>query len=202
MTLQEILDFRYTKEYQQNIFNSTEFTYKKTIEKEDDNQNSFGDFDSTDYKQIYNTFTIQGQSLTSLKGIENFKKLETLNIDGCDFKTLRHLKRVKTLSSITITNSNLTNLKHFKNLSNLQYLDLSNNLIKTLDGIDNIKKLNNFNISYNPLEEIEKIENLDYLEEFQFSETPVYNKIYPRSDDSFQMKYLKKISRGNQEFNF
>lgn len=137
------------------------------------------------------SLTCSSEAITSLKGIENFKNLESLDIDNnkglTDLSVLSELTNLESLSieglginnidiveslpnlkKLYISNNNVTDIEALKNLTNLEILYLDDNLITNIDVLQNLVNLEKLNIEGNKITDLSSLENLINLEELKF----------------------------------
>jgi Leucine-rich repeat (LRR) protein len=125
--------------------------------------------------------------LTSLKGIEHFKNLVTLEAGYCvKVEDIEGLGRLKKLTSLTLTDtvekcdlspiSNLTSLKELQlsdnaqvkleqlsSLTQLEELSLENCEFSTLNGLQDFRELHTLHISGSPVQDVSAIFGLPKL---------------------------------------
>ena len=135
------------------------------------------------------SLSIVKTKVTSMSGVENCSKLETLYInDGLDIADYTEVSKLANLTSFTryngndfdnyievlklcsnlktlwISNKNGVNMKKISALTQLESLGLSGNKIQEIEGLNNLTKLKLLNLSNNQLTTTKGIEDLINLE--------------------------------------
>lgn len=113
--------------------------------------------------------------LTSLKGIENCKKLETLFCFGCKLNSLEGIEDLIYLKRIDCYGNNIKSLQPLANVVNLEYLNCYSNQIDSLMPLSNCGNLKSLAITYNKIISLHGIENCKELEYLSIEECGIDN---------------------------
>lgn len=144
MTLQDYLDEKYSKKDQAYMFETLE------------------------------TYDCSHLGLTSLKGIEKFKKLRLLSCN----------------------NNNLTSLKGIENLTNLISIDCSHNYLTTIKALEKLERLMTIFLNGNMITDYSvvcKLENLNHLacdDIFENLDDWKENLLYKRRKEIIERNFL------------
>lgn len=105
-------------------------------------------------------------NVKTLKGIGILSQLEELQIQGNDLTSLKGVESLQHLTSLSVPYNRIKSLKPIKNLTNLQYLMVELNQLKSLEGIENLTNLVSLNAGWNQITNVKplaRLKNLSYL---------------------------------------
>lgn len=105
-------------------------------------------------------------NVKTLKGIGILSQLEILQIQGNDLTSLKGVESLQHLTSLSVPYNKIKSLKPIKNLTNLQYLMVELNQLKSLEGIENLTNLERLNAGWNRItsaKPLAKLTKLRYL---------------------------------------
>ena len=110
---------------------------------------------------------------TSLPGLENLRRLKTLDIYAHKIAELPGLERLTNLTDIDLQMHKLTRLPSLKALTKLKNIHIAESRINNLDFIKNNFSLVKLDIYQAPLTSMKGIENLTSLETLELSMTSI-----------------------------
>lgn len=114
--------------------------------------------------------TIGSNEIKSLKGIEKYTNLKSINILENNIEDISPLFEIKGLTEISITKNKITSIQGINKLDNLININITeNNILKGLDELAELKNLyilnlKNCNLDDKCMEYISKIESLSVLD--------------------------------------
>tara|TARA_Y100001954_G_scaffold127093_1_gene136270 strand:- start:2405 stop:2968 length:564 start_codon:yes stop_codon:yes gene_type:complete len=109
-----------------------------------------GELTKADYEKV-TRLVLNGEGLTSLKGLEKLTQLKTLYLIGNQLTSVKELEKLTQLTWLNLNGNKLTDVKGLENLDQLKDLDLYNNPDLTKAQVDQLQKaLLNCKIHSNP----------------------------------------------------
>ena len=124
----------------------------------------------TGLKKIKN-LDISHTGITTLKGIENFGKLEVLNVEFTSIKSLEPLVNLSSLKENYGNNSPISSLKGIEKSDKLEILYCNETKISSLKEIENCSNLKELNISDTKVSSSTVLEKLTSLEKIYVKNT-------------------------------
>ncbi len=102
---------------------------------------------------------------------EDIKNFESLKCEGEAIKSIKGIEYFKNLTSLNLSdNEGLTDFSPISSLTNLSYLDLEKTDFENLDVLSNLSNLKELDISYSNITDLKGIEHLTNLKELIFSD--------------------------------
>jgi len=109
-----------------------------------------GELTKADYEKV-TRLVLNGEGLTSLKGLGKLTQLKTLYLIGNQLTSVKELEKLTQLTWLNLNGNKLTDVKGLENLDQLKDLDLYNNPDLTKAQVDQLQKaLLNCKIHSNP----------------------------------------------------
>ncbi len=143
-------------------------------------------------------------SISSLKGMEIFNNLQTINLEGNNISDLSELANVNldNINELNFSNNAVTNLNflHGKNLTAIKYLYLNNNSITDISGLSTcfLPILDEINLSDNNINSITSIDGIKNATMIDFSNNDI-NDISGFNYLSFSR--LERLNLSNNNIN-
>ena len=126
------------------------------------------DITEKDALKVTNLSIASGESaISSLRGIEKFKNLTTLDLSGHQLSDITQLKDLNNLTNLNLGDNQISDITSLKNLNNLTELQLHNNKITDISSIKDLTKLTylvlDFNGEISNITSLKNLTNLTYL---------------------------------------
>lgn len=130
------------------------------------------------------------KTISSLMGIANVKKLETLNISYTNISSLEsdELSTLINLYNLDISYTNIIKLDFLKKLKSLKVLKSQGNTILDVNQLNNLTNLEILDLSMSTIPQIEETDNLPNLQELNLQ-----NVQLKATDFINNFKHLKKL---------
>lgn len=153
-----------------------------------------------------------GHKVKSLKGIEVFKNLETLNFPDNEIEDITPLQNLTKLKGIGLNGNKIKNIASLSKLTNLYQLVLDHNQIEDISALKNLTNLQEVNLGYNCISDVspldgKKMNNL-YLNNQTVTGTITNEatgiklpKIFQQALDPNSLGYMNIIEYNNQGTN-
>ncbi len=114
------------------------------------------------------TFKASYCSLDSIDGLQNSKKIVTLDIASNNIADLSLLNGIKFLKSLIINDNKISDLSPILESENMEYIQMSNNQISDITPLKKMTKLDTIWAYNNKIESISVLENMIYLKSLNF----------------------------------
>lgn len=111
---------------------------------------------------------LPNKNIASLKGLEYFKNLESLNVSGNRIIDISYLSQLYNLKTLDLGGNKITDILPLQYLDNLTRLNISSNNIVNLEPIRALTGIRELDISHNEnLSDFSALENYDSLTELK-----------------------------------
>lgn len=111
----------------------------------------------------YLALNISDGDLTSIKGIEKYKHLQTINVSGNNLINLKCLGSIKHLIRLNASNNNIKRMFDFEAPANLEWVDYSHNQITDFENCNRHRYLKNLILDGNQITDIKGLNSNIYL---------------------------------------
>ena len=115
-----------------------------------------------DFCSVY-SLTLNGDSISSLVGLENAIDAERIDLGNNFISDLSPLSNLSNLVSIVLGNNSISDLSPLATLSYLGSIDLGNNSVSDLSPLANLSYLQSLLLSSNNISSISSLSNLNAL---------------------------------------
>ncbi|KAJ3407678.1 hypothetical protein HDV05_005320, partial [Chytridiales sp. JEL 0842] len=104
------------------------------------------------------TFEANGKGLARIPNVKQAVKLRFIDFSGNTLSSLRGLEHLKSLQSLTLDNNKFTNID-LLNFNAMRFLSAANNTISKLEGFKSLPDLVYINLSGNPISQLDEGKN-------------------------------------------
>ncbi len=122
------------------------------------------------------SLVINGNNITSLKGLKYFNNLTSLDLKNNKIVNIDDLSYLPGLTKVDLGNNRITSIKALEYLDNLTEIYVSKNQISSIEPIQYLTKLEKVDISYNNIADFRYINNLTSLTELRVYENTISGK--------------------------
>ncbi len=129
-----------------------------------------------EYFKNLRTLNLSQNRIKKIEGLDSLSKLIEINLSDNNIEVIENLNHLKLLKTLDLKKNKIKKIEGLNGLKNLEKLDLSHNYIENIEGLDNLVSLKRLNLSYNKIKEISGLNNLENLNYIQLNQNKI-NKI-------------------------
>ena len=134
-----------------------------------------GELTKADYEKV-TRLVLNGEGLTSLKGLEKLTQLKTLHLSGNQLTSVEALEKLTQLEGLHLDGNHLTDAKGLEKLTQLKTLYLIGNQLTSVKELEKLTQLTWLNLNGNKLTDVKGLENLDQLKDLDLYNNPDLTK--------------------------
>lgn len=127
------------------------------------------------YSVNSSTIFLDGDKVTEVEAVLNFKKVTELTLSNYELKDLNILLPLTELKTITIQHSEIEDISALAGLKELSNIDLSDNKIRDISALKSLEGLEYLNLSNNQVEDLSPLSSLNRLKVLDISGNNIFD---------------------------